>query len=126
MTPQNEGHPTRDWQRVEGAGMALGGMVIAGVSSFGPWWAWLLVLVAPEISAAAYLAGPRIGAFVYNLTHLYAASFLLMILGVGLGATLLIAVGGLWLAHIGISRAMGFGLKYPSGYRDTHLGRIGL
>jgi hypothetical protein len=28
-------------------------------------------------------------------------------------------------AHIGVDRALGFGLKLPTGVRDTHLGRIG-
>jgi uncharacterized protein DUF4260 len=28
------------------------------------------------------------------------------------------------LAHIGIDRALGLGLKYPSGFKDTHLQRV--
>ncbi len=35
------------------------------------------------------------------------------------------AVGALWALHIGADRALGFGLKLPSGFADTHLGRIG-
>jgi hypothetical protein len=31
----------------------------------------------------------------------------------------------IWLAHIGIDRALGYGLKYASGFGFTHLGRIG-
>ncbi len=27
-------------------------------------------------------------------------------------------------AHIGIDRLLGFGLKYPSGFKDTHLQRL--
>ncbi|MEF9606012.1 DUF4260 family protein, partial [Paracoccus sp. PXZ] len=42
-----------------------------------------------------------------------------------LGSTGLIAGGGLWLAHVGFDRVLGYGLKLPSGFRDTHLGRIG-
>ena len=34
------------------------------------------------------------------------------------------AAGGLiWIAHIGFDRALGYGLKYPTGFGDTHLGR---
>ena len=29
------------------------------------------------------------------------------------------------LAHTGMDRAVGYGLKYPTGFSDTHLGRIG-
>jgi hypothetical protein len=29
------------------------------------------------------------------------------------------------MAHIGIDRALGYGLKYSAGFGFTHLGRIG-
>lgn len=28
-------------------------------------------------------------------------------------------------AHVGFDRALGYGLKLPTGFKDTHLGRIG-
>ncbi|KRW97331.1 DUF4260 domain-containing protein [Paracoccus sp. MKU1] len=114
------------WQRAEGAGLALGGLLVAALAA--PGWgapAWLAILLAPDLTMAGYLAGPRLGAALYNLGHLYAPAFLLMVLGVALGSTGLIAGGGLWLAHVGFDRALGYGLKLPSGFRDTHLGRIG-
>ena len=30
-----------------------------------------------------------------------------------------------WFAHIGMDRALGYGLKYDTDFKDTHLGRIG-
>ncbi|MDQ7260494.1 DUF4260 domain-containing protein [Paracoccus sp. PS-1] len=114
------------WQRAEGAGLALGGLAVAALAS--PGWgvlAWLAILLAPDLTMAGYLAGPRTGAALYNLGHLYALPFLLMVLGVALGSTGLIAGGGLWLAHVGFDRMLGYGLKSPSGFHDTHLGRIG-
>ncbi len=118
--------PARSWQQIEGAGMALGGVMVAGFASAGwPWWAWLAALLAPDLSMAGYLLGRRLGAVVYNLAHLYAAALLLLLLGVAGGGIGLITAGGLWLAHVGIDRALGYGLKLPSGFRDTHLGRIG-
>ena len=114
------------WQRTEGAGLALGVVLIAALAAPG-WGApiWLAILLAPDLAMLGYLAGPRTGAALYNLVHLYALPFLLAAAGVALGSTGLIAGGGLWLAHIGIDRALGYGLKLPSGFRDTHLGRIG-
>ena len=35
-----------------------------------------------------------------------------------------LAVGLVWLAHIGIDRALGYGLKYPTHFEDTHLQRV--
>jgi hypothetical protein len=29
------------------------------------------------------------------------------------------------LTHIGLDRTLGYGLKLPTDFRDTHLGRIG-
>ncbi|WP_134678838.1 DUF4260 domain-containing protein [Paracoccus ravus] len=114
------------WQQVEGAGLALGGIMVAGFASPGwPGWAWVAALLAPDLSMAGYALGKRAGAFTYNLAHLYAMPFLLMMMGVASGQTGLISAGGLWLAHIGADRALGFGLKLPTGFRHTHLGRLG-
>lgn len=124
MTPRHDDPPALAWQRAEGAGLALGGVIVAGLAApGGPWWAWILALLAPDLGMIGYALGPRVGAATYNLAHLYAVPFLLMMLGVVLGATALIAGGGLWLAHIGIDRTLGYGLKRGTGFRDTHLSR---
>ncbi|MDS9467396.1 DUF4260 domain-containing protein [Paracoccus sp. MBLB3053] len=118
--------PARNWQRLEGGGLALGGVMVAGFASPGwPWWAWVLALLAPDLAMLGYAVGRRAGAATYNLAHLYAMPFLLMVLGVASGSTAVISAGGLWLAHIGVDRALGYGLKLSSGFHDTHLGPIG-
>ena len=38
---------------------------------------------------------------------------------------LVLAVALVWCAHIGFDRALGYGLKYAAGFRETHLGRLG-
>ena len=45
--------------------------------------------------------------------------------GVLAGRPIYISLGLIWFAHIGFDRMMGFGLKYPTRFGDTHLGRIG-
>ena len=118
-------NPVR-WQRVEGAGLALAGLLIAILAA--PGWGvpiWIAILLAPDLTMLGYLAGPRIGAFIYNCGHIYALPLLLIVLGVALGATGPIAGGGLWLVHLGCDRLLGSGLKENSGFRDTHLSRIG-
>jgi hypothetical protein len=37
----------------------------------------------------------------------------------------LTAVAIVWFAHIGLDRALGYGLKYADGFQHTHLGTIG-
>lgn len=115
------------WQRIEGGLLGLAGLAIAIYAQPGwPWWLWLVMLLWPDLSMAGYAAGNRVGAFVYNAFHLYAWGPLLMLAGLAMGGgTAVIAAGALWLAHVGIDRALGYGLKLPGGFRDTHLGWIG-
>lgn len=114
------------WQRIEGALIAAAGLLLAILVGPGwPWWLWPLLLLAPDLTMAGYAGGPRVGAAIYNLGHLYAGGLILSVAGVVLGMPGLIAGGAIWLAHIGIDRALGYGLKGPGGFQDTHLGRIG-
>ena len=115
-----------NWQKAEGALVALAGLGIAlAVQPDWPWWVWPLILLAPDLAMIGYALGPRVGAALYNAAHLYGLALLLAVLGVVAGLPVLIALGGLWLAHIGIDRALGYGLKSREGFRVTHLGRIG-
>lgn len=89
------------------------------------WPAFALLFLAPDLSMLAYLAGPRVGAFGYNLMHTYALALALVLSGFVGDAPVLTAAGLIWIAHIGFDRALGYGLKYPTGFGDTHLGCIG-
>ena len=42
-----------------------------------------------------------------------------------MASPLVLSLAMIWLAHIGIDRALGYGLKYQTGFAFTHLGRIG-
>lgn len=91
-----------------------------------PWQAFALLFLAPDLSMLAYLAGPRAGAVIYNLAHTYALALPLAVAGfIGIGdASAVTAAGLIWIAHIGFDRMLGYGLKYPTGFADTHLGRL--
>ena len=110
--------------RLEGL-MLLAGMMLLYALSGESWWLFAILFLAPDLSFAGYLAGPRIGAIVYNAAHSYLAPTALMMAGFALAFPLALAVGTIWLAHIGFDRALGYGLKYPAGFGYTHLGRIG-
>jgi hypothetical protein len=91
----------------------------------GSWWIYVLVFLAPDLSFIAYLADARTGAIIYNTAHSYMAPMSLMIAGFATGSPLVLSIAMVWLAHIGIDRALGYGLKYNKGFGFTHLGRIG-
>jgi hypothetical protein len=91
----------------------------------GSWWVYAILFLVPDLSFAGYLAGPRAGAVVYNAAHSYMAPMALMTAGFALASPLTLSIAMIWLAHIGIDRALGYGLKYSVGFTFTHLGRIG-
>lgn len=104
----------------------LGALVIYWTTDFDiPLWAAVLMFFAPDISMIGYALGPRRGAAIYNAVHLYGAGVVLAALGFWVGPFWLWPLGLLWLAHAGFDRMLGYGLKLPSDFRDTHLGRIG-
>ena len=65
----------------------------------------------------------HLGSRVYNAAHTYLAPVLLGALGGGIGAPICVRIALIWCAHIGFDRVLGFGLKYASGFGDTHLGQ---
>jgi hypothetical protein len=110
--------------RLEGLTL-LAGMTLLYAVWDGSWWIYALLFLVPDLSFAAYLAGPKAGAIGYNAAHSYLAPVTLMVLGFGLAAPLTLSIAMIWLAHIGFDRALGYGLKYSAGFGFTHLGRIG-
>jgi hypothetical protein len=110
--------------RLEGLTLFVG-MVMLYAAWDGSWWVFALLFLAPDLSFLAYLSGPKTGALVYNAAHSYMAPMALMTLGFGFAAPLTLSVAMIWLAHIGFDRALGYGLKYATGFGFTHLGRIG-
>jgi hypothetical protein len=89
-----------------------------------PWWLLVALALAPDFSMVGYVAGPRIGAAAYNAAHTYSLPVALAALGLIAGAETAVQLGLIWLAHIGVDRAVGYGLKYRTGFRDTHLQRV--
>lgn len=71
-----------------------------------------------------YLANPRVGSSVYNLAHTYVWPIALAITAWLLGAPLGLSLALIWIAHIGLDRGLGFGLKYPTEFKDTHLSHV--
>ena len=110
--------------RVEGL-LVLGAAVALYVDGDFPVWPLPAFILAPDLAFAAYLGGPRAGAAAYNLTHTYVVPVALAagaLLAGENGVTLQIAL--IWAAHIGGDRFLGYGLKYPTAFKDTHLRRV--
>lgn len=91
----------------------------------GSWQLFVLLILAPDLAMLGYLAGPAAGAIVYNAFHILVWPAILFLAGLYAGSAVAMQVAAIWTAHIAMDRALGYGLKLPTGFTDTHLGRIG-
>jgi len=71
-----------------------------------------------------YLAGPKLGARIYNAIHSYVTPATMAVVGLLLGSPVLLPYALIWMNHIGVDRLLGYGLKYPAGFKFTHLGKL--
>jgi hypothetical protein len=85
------------------------------------WWVLPATFLLPDLSMVGYVAGPRVGAFCYNLAHHKALAIAVGIGGWVLGQPLLLLAGTVLLFHSAFDRLLGYGLKYGTGFKDTHL-----
>ena len=108
--------------RIEGL-VLFGAATLLYWTSGASWWLFSVLFLAPDVSFLAYLGGPRLGAIGYNALHATIAPLLLLLCGSALLWPLAGPLALIWLAHIGIDRALGYGLKYASVFGITHLGR---
>lgn len=109
--------------RVEGLAVAVGALVLY-VHQDAPWWLLLVLVLAPDLAMLGYLANPRLGAVMYDIAHLEALPIALGVAAVLGGDETSLELALIWLLHIGADRALGYGLKYPTEFKDTHLQRV--
>ncbi len=88
-------------------------------------WFFALLLFAPDLSFAGYAMGSKAGAIIYNIAHNYIVPVAMGATGMMLGIEILQHLALIHLAHIGLDRSLGYGLKYASGFKHTHLGELG-
>lgn len=88
------------------------------------WILFAVLFLAPDLSMLGYLARPRIGSTCYNLGHWLALPLALLAFGVLAAHPLASAIALIWLAHIFFDRLLGYGLKYPTAFKETHLQRV--
>ena len=114
----------RSWLRLEGLAAFVIGVALFGASG-GNWLLLIPLLLLPDVSAVGFLAGPRIGTFTYNLVHNWVPGIVTLGIGLWLASPTIILAAAILIAHVGMDRAVGYGLKLPSSFHDTHLGRMG-
>jgi hypothetical protein len=107
-------------------GLAIAALTVLLYARTGAsWWLFAALWLVPDLSMLGYLAGPFWGSRVYNSIHAYATPVTLGVCALLLHADALLPIALIWMNHIAVDRLLGYGLKYPSGFKDTHLGQLG-
>ncbi|OZM56311.1 hypothetical protein CIB95_12920 [Lottiidibacillus patelloidae] len=88
------------------------------------WTLFFLLLFVPDIGMLGYIHSKKIGAMIYNTFHTYSLPLFLLFIGFLLNNDFLLSISIIWTAHIGIDRAIGYGLKYTTDFKDTHINKI--
>jgi Domain of unknown function (DUF4260) len=84
----------------------------------------LVLFLAPDLSFVGLAGGRRVGAIAYDAAHTYVGPILLASVALIGDWTTGVQLGLIWLAHIGIDRALGYGLRYPNAFNENHLQRV--
>ncbi|MQA33126.1 DUF4260 domain-containing protein [Modestobacter roseus] len=114
----------RAWLQAEGIALAAAGLIAHG-STGAPWWLVPALFLVPDLAMLGYLAGDRVGAWTYNLSHTAPLAVVLLAAGLGWDVAALTVAGAVGLVHVGLDRALGYGVKYDDGFGHTHLGMKG-
>jgi len=109
--------------QLEGMIVMILGIYIYFASGYS-WWIFLLLLFVPDIFMAGYMFGSKAGAYLYNVSHTFIAPLLLLLVSMMFSMDSLLMVGLIWMVHIGMDRMMGYGLKYKTHFKDTHIQRL--
>jgi hypothetical protein len=89
------------------------------------WWWFVALLLIPDLSMIGYLWDERKGAVIYNIFHHKTLAIIVALGGLFLKNDFILLAGVILYAHIAMDRMFGYGLKYMTGFKDTHLGKIG-
>lgn len=105
------------------------GLFILGIYFFSlldyRWWWFLVLILAPDFSMIGYVFGNKIGAISYNVFHHKGIAIIVYLLGVYYQQQEMQLTGVILFSHSSLDRLLGYGLKYETGFKSTHLGIIG-
>ncbi len=91
------------------------------------WLLFLLLFLVPDVSLLGYALSQPLrlpAAFapaLYNVAHTYSLPLVLLLGAWHLHWPRTEQIAVIWISHIAIDRALGFGLKYPGSFRRTHM-----
>ena len=109
--------------RIEGS-LLFAVSIVCYQETHASWTLFSVLLLAPDLSMAGYLANSKLGATLYNAVHTLTGPLLLLAYALLTAHAALLPYGLVWTTHLGMDRMLGFGLKYPTQFKDTHLQHV--
>lgn len=109
--------------RFENVAVLILSLYVYGMYGFS-WLTFFILLFVPDLSMIGYVWKEKVGAWIYNIFHTYILSFAMLFVGYWLHSNVVFLIGIIWTAHIAVDRVLGYGLKYPTHFKDTHLSGI--
>ncbi|HXC95087.1 MAG TPA: DUF4260 domain-containing protein [Edaphobacter sp.] len=88
------------------------------------WLLFAVLFLTPDLFMVGYAINSRVGAASYNLVHTLIFPVILLSVGYLLHQHLAAELALIWVAHIALDRLLGYGLKYATFFKDTHLQHI--
>jgi hypothetical protein len=85
------------------------------------WLLFALLFLTPDLFMLGYLLNVRAGAAIYNLVHTLTLPLALLLISYLQHWQLAVGMALIWTTHIAFDRLLGYGLKYPTYFKDTHL-----
>lgn len=113
--------------RLEALFALLASLTCYSVVLHGRWWVFGLSFFAPDLALAAYFVeNKRVAAAIYNAAHNYVLPLVLGLAAWKCSALRSGQIAAIWIAHIAMDRFLGYGLKYPQGFKPTHIQNVGV
>lgn len=87
-------------------------------------WIFLIFLLTPDISGLGYLINNKVGSISYNLFHTYILPLLILLIYLLVKEAIILQIALIWLSHISMDRALGYGLKYANSHKETTIQKL--
>ncbi len=108
---------------LEGFALLATALFLYTVQGFA-WSTFFLLILAPDLAIIPYLVNKKVGAFAYNVLHTITLPLALVATALAMEWRFGIQIALIWLAHIGVDRTIGYGLKYVDSFKSTHLHKV--
>jgi hypothetical protein len=116
-------HGPKLWLHLEGFAVLATAVILYAQYNYS-WWLFAALILAPDLAMVGYLANARIGGIVYNIFHNYLVVLAFLQIAYFTASPLAWAIGFIWMAHIGLDRLTGYGLKYDDQFKHTHMDEV--